>query len=90
MHRAEAILILEEILTSCEPIDVTFISLEHYNIRMNNRSEDYELHFKSSIDDETFNIIKKIISAHNLGLKDYDGKFIIYTPQKREEELIIS
>jgi hypothetical protein len=81
MRRREAILVLARILNSCKPNDVTFISLEHPNHKTNSEAEGYELHLKWSIDDEAFNIINGIVSAQNLGVKEYDGRLVIYTPK---------
>jgi hypothetical protein len=83
MRRQEAILLLSRILTSCRPCNVTFISLEQSGPRTNGDSENYELHFKWSVDDETFEIIKEIVTKSNLGFKDYDGRLVIYTPINR-------
>ena len=90
MRRHEAVLLLARILNSCGPSDVTFISLENPYAKTNEVSEGYELHFKCSIDDKAFKVIKGIITANNLGFKDYDGCFIIYTPKKSPDNIIIA
>jgi hypothetical protein len=89
MRRQEAILLLARVLTSCRPSNVTFISLEHSNPETSDGSEGYELHFKWSIDDKTFNIIKDIVTIHNLGFKEYDERLVIYTPKKSMDNQIL-
>jgi hypothetical protein len=82
-ERQKAILLLARILTSCRPSNVTFISLEHPNPKTNGDSEGYKLHFKWSIDDITFNIIKDIVMMNHLGFREHnDGRLVIYTPKR--------
>lgn len=75
-------MLLSKILSSCRPTNVTFISLETQGSKTNVDSDDYELHFKWVIDGKTFAFIKDIVTAHNLGFKDYDGRLVIYSPKK--------
>jgi len=91
MERQEAILLLTRILTSCRPDNVTFISLDKTDSGMNVNSIGYELRFKWTVDDRTFDTIKKIITSYNLGFREYDdGRLIIYTPKRTMDSLIIA
>jgi hypothetical protein len=83
VKRQEAVLLLSRILTSCRPVDLTFISLDHAGSGTNSASEGYELHFKWSADDKAFDTIKNIVTSHNLGFREFDdGRLVIYTPKR--------
>jgi hypothetical protein len=90
MKRQEAILLLSRILNSCKGCDLTFVSLDHPNPKANLGSDGYELRFKCSIDDRSFNKIKEIVNEHHLGFQEYeDGRLIIYTPKRELHNLTI-
>jgi hypothetical protein len=83
MRRHEAILLLARIVNSCKSINMEYISLEHPCPKTSSDSEGYELHIKYYIDDQAFNILKGIVSAHNLGFKEYDDeRLVVYTPKR--------
>jgi hypothetical protein len=84
MRRHEAVLLLARILNSCRPIDVTFISLENPYAKTNGVSEGYELHFKCSIDDKAFKVIKGIITASNLVSRSMMDVSLSIPPKKAQ------
>jgi hypothetical protein len=60
-----------------------YISLEPPSPKTSSDSEGYELHIKCYIDDQAFNILRRIVTAHNLGFKEYeDERLVIYTPKR--------
>lgn len=78
-------MLLEKIANSCKTCDLTSISLDNLSHRKVSDSDGYELHFKGSLDDEEFNIIKGIVAEHGFGFQEYDdGRLIIYTPKAEE------
>ena len=87
MKREEAIVLLARILASCRPSNVTLVSLEHPDPQTGGDSEGYEVRFKWSVDDESFNIIKEIVTKQNLRFKDCDGCLVIYTPNRMLDKL---
>ncbi len=90
LRRNDAILLLARILNSCRPTDVTFISLKKSNPKTDYASEGYELHFKCAIDNNAFEIMNGIIESNDFVFKDYDGLFIIYTPKRSVDNIIIA
>jgi hypothetical protein len=83
MRRHEAILLLARIVNSCKSINIEYISLEHPSPKTSSDSEGYELHIKCCIDDQAFNTLKRIVTAHNLGFKEYEAeRLVIYIPKR--------
>ena len=89
MRRREAILLLARILSSCQPTHVTFFSLSNPNSKKDGDAVGYELHLKCDLTDKDFNTIKGMISTKKLGLKEYDGRLVIYSPNKATNSLSI-
>ena len=85
MNRNEAVTCLKEITNICTNMSPDSISLVHSGSDV--QKSTYQVHIKTSLDDETKQQLQNIAEKHSLALKEDGGKVIIYQPKEMENTL---
>ena len=83
MRRQEAVSIIKEIGSLCKLLNPKEIDLEQ-----GNTAGHYEIHIKSSVDDENWQCLKAIAKKYSLGIKLTKQTLVIYTPENKKAQKI--
>lgn len=89
VKRHEAVTCLKEITDSCTTMSPDSISLIHSDPD-DPHSTGYQVHIKTSLDDETKECLQGIVEKHRLALKEEKGKVVIYQPKEMSKASTLS
>ena len=84
MRRQEAVTVIKEIGSSCKLLNPSGIDLEQANA-----AGHYEIHIKSSVDDQNWQCLKAIAKKYSLGIKLTDKTLIIYRTQNKKNDKLV-
>jgi hypothetical protein len=84
MLRREAVMFLQEIIDRCRDATlVNFVVLRRIAKEPGSEADNFELHFKADVSDETRNIIESVAEKHQLSAMQAGKYLIVYSQEKQ-------